>query len=74
MNSEVDITCDRCGQVVHGVIIESPLTPKITGGFYDVSVGSWSAFAQLGETNVCDKCMWADPAFTRQYPMIRKLV
>jgi len=58
MNTEVFITCDRCGKTVHGVIIEEEGLPKITGGFYDVTPPSyWGMFAFQGEQTVCDACM-----------------
>jgi len=71
MNTEIDIICDRCGKTIHGIVLQpTPDTPKLTGGFYDVTEGNgWHEFARsLLEQNVCDRCMWADPKFLEKYP------
>ena len=74
MNTEIDIKCDRCGKIVHGVIIvPASNMPKITGGFYDVTEGIWQQFAKEGEQNVCDRCIWEDPEFIKLYPVNRKI-
>ncbi len=74
MKKELDITCDRCGGTIHGVIIEMTGLPKITGGFYDVSEGGWHEFAlDENERTVCDFCMWSDPLFSAKYPRNEKL-
>ena len=61
----VTITCDRCGKTVEGIREEIEFQGKIipcTGGFYDVK---GSELAQSGEVNICDECMWADPAWQK---------
>ena len=70
MNTEIDITCDRCGKTVHGLIIQEEGMPKITGGFYDVTNDfGWGQFRRGNwEENVCDICMWSDPRFLAEYP------
>lgn len=61
--SPVTVTCDRCGAKVEGIRTETA-----TGGFYDVRPGSgWSGFANPGEANVCDPCMFADPRYQLAY-------
>lgn len=70
MNTHVEIICDRCEKTIHGVVIEDPRFPKVTGGFYDVTEGSsWHEFARSSlEWSVCDRCMWEDPKFQEKYP------
>lgn len=69
MKTKINITCERCGKKVHGVIIECPNVPKFTGGFYDVSKGTeWHEFAKSStEKNICNYCMWDDTGFTKKY-------
>lgn len=58
----VKIICSRCGKTVDG------LQSKYgTGGFYRVSEGHWAKYANLGEIEVCDSCMWADPRYKADY-------
>lgn len=75
MNTDIDVICERCGETIHGVIIESTGIPKMTGGFYDVTVGSgWNEFSRTpSEQYVCDRCMWADPQFIAKYPVNKKI-
>lgn len=61
---DVTISCDRCGKLVHGTIDEQTGT---TGGFYDVSKGTWFEFARWEEERVCDSCMHSDPKYFRRY-------
>jgi len=60
---DIRITCDRCGKVVHGLIDEG--NPKMTGGFYDVTEGTWSQFARWEEEKVCDDCMHSCPKYKK---------
>lgn len=65
--ANITITCDRCGKLVHGTIDEANGVPTITGGYYDVTSGSWGEFARWEEERVCDACMHADPKYFRRY-------
>jgi len=65
--SEITITCDRCGKVVHGLIDTLPDGTTITGGFYDVTGGNWSEFARWEEERICDQCMFNDPKYKKRY-------
>lgn len=70
MNTEIEITCDRCKRTVQGLIIETT-DGNLTGGFYDME--GWKEFARSeSEKYVCDRCMWQDPAFIAAYPQVRK--
>ena len=76
MTNNIEIICDRCGKTVHGIVMEAAEgLPKITGGFYDVAAPSvWGEFAlSEDEKNVCDGCMWENPAFIAKYPINRKV-
>lgn len=66
----VTITCDRCSRTVEGVQDQFEFEGRkidTTGGFYDVSEGSWGQYALVGETKICDECMFADPKYQRIY-------
>ena len=65
----VKITCDRCGEVVEGVIDRGSNGDIITtGGYYIVSEGSsWNEYQKDDEEYVCDACMHADPAYKKLY-------
>ena len=55
-------TCDRCGKKFEGDEDEN-----MTSGFYYVHRGYWSKYARPYETVLCDECMWADPAYIKDY-------
>ena len=57
---DVAITCSRCGKQVEGYRDEIA-----TGGFYDAK--AWDQFANEGETEICDDCMWTDPRYIAVY-------
>jgi hypothetical protein len=57
------IICDRCKKLKHDCIE----TPTATGGFYNVTEGSWAKYNRGGEWRVCDACMWADPNYIAEY-------
>jgi hypothetical protein len=61
----VTIICDRCGTTVEGTE-----TPHFTGGFYNVIDGSWAQYARVGETKICDACMFTDPRYVQVYGKI----
>jgi len=65
----VKIKCDRCGKEVEG--IESPVG---TGGFYRVESGLWSKYKKIGETRICDSCMWKDEGYLKDYPSMRGVI
>ena len=47
---------------------EAVTTPIGTGNYYSVWPGCyWNKFARPGEREVCDACMWADPAYQAEY-------
>ena len=64
----IQITCDRCGKTVDGMI---SVTPKdgvvVTDGYYIVSEGNWKEYQRDDEEYVCDQCMWEDPKYTQLY-------
>lgn len=65
----VTIICDRCGATVEGIRSSFEYEGRIintTGGFYDLTLG-WERFAKPGEKVICDKCMWADPEYGKEY-------
>lgn len=61
MTDEV-ITCDRCKKKIDGFRDHG-----MTAGFYDTSTDLWGKFANPGEKNVCDDCMWSDPRYQAVY-------
>ena len=64
----ITITCDRCGNVVEGIIDKCKTTGAIvTGGYYIVAEGSWKEFARDTEEYVCDDCMHTDPKYQKIY-------
>lgn len=65
--SEITITCDRCGKVVHGLIDRLPDGTCVTGGYYDVSGPDWDQFARWEEERVCDECMHSCPKYKKVY-------
>lgn len=67
---EVQITCDRCGKVVNGIIdICKSTGVVITGGYYLVAEGNWKEFQRDDEEYVCDDCMHVDPEYKKLYPL-----
>ncbi|HEX2615252.1 MAG TPA: hypothetical protein VHL10_07150 [Nitrososphaera sp.] len=58
------IICCRCKQEIDG--FKDHVT-GVTGGYYEVHAGYWQAFANPGEKNVCDPCMFADERFIAVY-------
>ena len=60
----VTIICSRCGKVVDGLVSAR----YGTGGYYPVETGIWAKYADVGETELCDECMWADPRYQKDYP------
>ena len=65
---KVTITCDRCKKEVNGLESEN-----FTAGFYNVSRGScWNEYGNSGENRICDKCMWTDPRYLKDYPYVNK--
>lgn len=56
------IICSRCGKTVNGKRGEN-----YTAGFYDVTGIPWSEFANPGEVNLCDECMWVDERYIQVY-------
>lgn len=70
MQTNLLILCDRCGLTVNGLVSSFDYQGKLvnyTGGFYDVTEGSWGYFAQDGEESICDNCMHSDPEYQRIY-------
>lgn len=71
----VTITCDRCGNTVEGIRDSFEFegrTIKTTSGFYDLSEdGGWVRFAQSGEKQICDECMFGDPEYQKIYGMVK---
>jgi hypothetical protein len=65
-NLQSGISCDRCGNPVADDLTDRGST--MIAGFYNVAPGScWAKFARPGEADVCDNCMWADPAYQAVY-------
>ena len=65
----IQITCDRCGIEIEGMIDRCPSTDAIiTSGYYIVSEGSsWNEYQRDDEEYVCDACMHADPEYKKLY-------
>jgi hypothetical protein len=63
----VNIICDRCGKIVHGLISED----GITSGFYDVSTEEWKEFRKWKwfnmESRICDNCMMTSKKYQKVY-------
>lgn len=59
--------CDRCKEPIPDF---EPPVDGMTAGYYDVTGGYWARFANDGESVLCDRCMWSDPAYLaeRQEP------
>ena len=65
---KVEVRCDRCGLTIRGL-----LTPQGTVGYYEVDMGYWNKYAKsIDEKIVCDECLWADEAYLKDYPQMRK--
>lgn len=64
------IHCDRCKVDLSFLIAHS--TCVMTTGYYEVAAGQWNQFANLGESHLCDYCMWADPRYIAVYGDWRK--
>lgn len=64
----IRLKCDRCNENIEG--LEAGVG---TSGFYRADIGTaWSKYARPGEHVICDACMWADPAYQKDYPQPRK--
>ena len=60
----IQVTCDRCGELVDGLEIEG----QGTAGFYRTGPGSfWQRYANPGELIICDGCMHANPRYIADY-------
>lgn len=69
--SEITITCDRCGKVVHGMLYQDPNCKKAfaTAGYYILTEHSaWKKYARWEEEQICDECMHSDPMYMHDYP------
>ena len=62
--ASVTVVCDRCGRTVEGWRESEPI--GMTAGYYNVET-SWTKYANPGEKNVCDQCMWEDPRYQADY-------
>jgi hypothetical protein len=61
--ANVTIKCDRCGKMHDGIA-----TMHGTSGYYWVAPESaWQKYAQPGERYLCERCMWDDPAYIKDY-------
>lgn len=56
------VHCDRCQSDVEGYI-----DPEGWSAGVYVTTSYWSKFANPGEKQVCDACMWADPRYIAKY-------
>lgn len=60
------VVCDRCRKELD--VKDRAPSSRFTCGYYVVSDGSsWSAFADSGESNICDCCMWCDARYIAVY-------
>ena len=62
------VYCDRCQKQIKNAY----RSPTATAGYYDVTPGlngknQWRRYANEGERNVCDVCMWADPKYIAEH-------
>lgn len=51
--------CSRCQTALPSYEQDAPCT----AGYYVVTDGYWSRFANPGELLLCDTCMWSDPLY-----------
>jgi hypothetical protein len=58
------ITCCRCKQEING--FKDHMTGT-TAGYYEVHAGYWNEFANPGEKNICDECMFQDERYIAVY-------
>lgn len=58
----VDVLCDRCGSLIHGMRIEGAGTM----GFYERN-SIWAKYMDASESIVCDECMSVDPRYRGDY-------
>lgn len=63
MRCNCGLICDRCKKPQPGAFVGQ----KVSGGIYDVTGGTWKAYANPGERLVCDTCMHADPRYCAVY-------
>lgn len=54
------VECDRCHHKIEG-----QRDPQFTAGFYDAA--AWSKYANIGESVICDRCMWNDARYQADY-------
>lgn len=60
--------CDRCGELISGIWGEEG-----TLGFYNLINTQWSKYSKSKkEKIICDKCMWEDEKYLKDYPHMRK--
>ena len=69
MLQQITIQCDRCKEFVDGIVGDIDDRWSYTGGFYDVSQGSWAEFSRNEEKVVCDTCMHLDPKYRALYDL-----
>ena len=61
----MEIHCNRCTKNL--TLFVKLAKNDITLGYYGVSGGFWSQFADKHETYVCDECMWKDQRYINVY-------
>lgn len=59
------VHCDRCHTDVEGFLPDAE--SSMSGGVY---IG-WHAYMNDGELVICDRCMWSDERFLKDYPYMR---
>jgi len=59
------IQCDRCEQLVSGLIMEHSYWGILTGGFYLMQ--DWPEYRRGDEDVVCDECMLNDPKYAQRH-------
>lgn len=68
MQSKITVMCDRCHKAVHGIYDPDTGT---TGAFYRVAgeatKNSWAKYRNAGEKVLCDRCMWNDKRYIKDY-------
>jgi hypothetical protein len=55
-----EISCGRCKKTIIGFIDDG-----ITEGFFDMTDPEWKAFANPGETFVCNECIEKDDRYIK---------
>jgi hypothetical protein len=53
---------DHCSRCQKDIGVYDP-AERFTSGYYVVTEGYWSRFANPGEVFLCDACMWSDPIY-----------